>query len=77
MFCLDKVYKLAEEIYNIVTKNSNDFFVAYNVFGAFIDDIKFNNKLLNKIGTNIRDEEFLEYIHNDDTRIIGGRIVPL
>lgn len=71
----DEVYELAQMIYQIV-REDYDIFTVYSVFMPFIDDIEFENKLLNKIGDNIGDEEFVEYIHNDDTQILGGRIVP-
>lgn len=71
----DEVYELAQMIYQIV-REDYDIFTVYSVFMPFIDDIEFENKLLDKIGDNIGDEEFVEYIHNDDTQILGGRIVP-
>lgn len=71
----DEVYKLAEKIYEMAIEDY-DIFTVYSVFIPFIDDIEFENKLLDKIGDNIGDEEFVEYMHNDDTQIVGGRIVP-
>jgi hypothetical protein len=71
----DGVYELAQMIYQIAREDHN-IFTAYSVFIPFIDDIEFENKLLDKIGDNIGDEEFVEYMHNDDTQILGGRIVP-
>ena len=71
----DEVYKLAQKIYQIATDN-HDICTVYSVFLEFIDDIDFENKLLNKIGNNIMDKEFISYIHDDDTQIVGGRVVP-
>lgn len=71
----DEVYELAQMIYQIGREDHN-IFTIYSVSIPFIDDIEFENKLLDKVGNNIGDEEFVEYIHNDDTQILGGRIVP-
>lgn len=71
----DEVYELAEEVYEIAIENY-DIFTVYSVFAGFIEDIEFENKLLDKIGDNLNDKDLFEYIHNDDTQIVGGRIVP-